>query len=70
MRVFCLFVLVVFVISAPVFGASREMVQLQRDVSLLQDDVRSLQRTVDEKLATLNTLIQQTLDNEIGRAHV
>ncbi|MEB2360907.1 MAG: tetratricopeptide repeat protein [Bryobacteraceae bacterium] len=63
MRVFCLFVLVVFVISAPVFGASREMVQLQRDVSLLQDDVRSLQRTVDEKLATLNTLIQQTLDN-------
>lgn len=63
MRVFCPFVLALFAISAPVFGASKEMVQLQRDVSLLQDDVRSLQRTVDEKLAMLNTLIQQTLDN-------
>lgn len=48
---------------APVatFGANKEMVQLQRDVALLQDDVRTLQRSLDEKMSALRTLVEQTL---------
>jgi tol-pal system protein YbgF len=44
------------------FGASREIVQMQRDLALLQDQVKTLQSTVDTRLATLTTLIQQALD--------
>ena len=36
---------------AALFGANKEMVQLQRDVALLQDDVRTLQRSLDEKMS-------------------
>ena len=35
------------------FGASKEIVELQRDVAILQDQVRQVQRTLDEKLAQL-----------------
>jgi TolA-binding protein len=45
------------------FGQRKEYVELQRDVALLQDQVRTLQRTVDEKMATLTVLVQQALDN-------
>ena len=48
-------------LPASLFGASKEMVQLQRDVALLQDDVRSLQRSLDEKMSALRTLVEQTL---------
>ena len=43
-------------------AANREMVELQRDVAALQDQVRTLQRTLDEKLTQLQTIVQQTLD--------
>jgi len=46
---------------AALFGANKEMVQLQRDVALLQDDVRTLQRSLDEKMSALRTLVEQTL---------
>ena len=53
----------VFFVAAPfTFGASKEIVELQRDVALLQDQVRTLQRSVDEKVSSLQTLLQQTLD--------
>jgi TolA-binding protein len=45
------------------FGASKEIVELQRDVAILQDQVRQVQRTLDEKLAALSVLVQQTQDN-------
>jgi TolA-binding protein len=45
------------------FGASKEMVELQRDVAILQDQVRQVQRTLDEKLAQLTLLMQQTQDS-------
>jgi TolA-binding protein len=45
------------------FGASKEVVELQRDVAILQDQVRQVQRTLDEKLAQLSLLMQQTQDN-------
>ena len=45
------------------FGASKEIVELQRDVAILQDQVRQVQRTLDEKLAQLSLLMQQSQDN-------
>lgn len=45
------------------FGASKEIVELQRDVAMLQDQVRNLQRALDEKFATMQTLVQQTLES-------
>jgi len=49
--------------TAPfLFGASKEIQELQRDVAMLQDQIRNMQRSYDEKTATTLTLIQQTLD--------
>jgi tol-pal system protein YbgF len=47
-------------LAPALFGANKEMVQLQRDVALLQDDVRTLQRSLDEKMSALRTLVEQT----------
>jgi TolA-binding protein len=44
------------------FAASKEMVELSRDVALLQEQVRTLQRAQDEKLAAIQVLVQQALD--------
>ncbi len=56
----------VFVIAALAlpctFAASKEIVELQRDVALLQDQVRNLQSSQDQKISSLQTLVQQTLD--------
>lgn len=41
---------------------AKEIVELQRDVALIQDQVRSLQRSLDEKLSALTVLTQQALD--------
>jgi TolA-binding protein len=48
------------------FGASKEMIELQRDVAQLQDQVRLLQQSVDTKTATIQTLSQQALDAASG----
>jgi len=40
----------------------REYIQLQRDVTLLQEQVRDLQRSHEEKSAVLKTLLEQALD--------
>ena len=58
----------VFLLSAALspssaWAASREIIDLQRDVGSLLDQVRTLQRTLDEKMAQLQTLVQQTVDN-------
>jgi TolA-binding protein len=44
------------------FAASREILALQRDVAQIQDQLRMLQQSQDQKLATLSTLAQQALD--------
>jgi len=44
------------------FAPSKEIVQLQRDMALLQDQVRTMQRAFDEKMAALTVLVEQTLD--------
>ncbi|MGA2183715.1 MAG: tetratricopeptide repeat protein [Bryobacteraceae bacterium] len=43
-------------------AASKEILELQRDVALLQQQVKDLQSSQDQKIATLQTLTQQTLD--------
>jgi TolA-binding protein len=44
------------------FAASKEIQELQRDIAQLQDMVKQLQRSQDEKLAALQTLVQQSLN--------
>ena len=57
-------VLIVFFALSPfAFGASKEIMELQRDVALLQDQVRTLQSALDQKVAAVQTLTQQTLDS-------
>ncbi|MDP8979001.1 MAG: tetratricopeptide repeat protein [Acidobacteriota bacterium] len=57
-------VMVVFFALSPfAFGASKEIMELQRDVAMLQDQVRTLQSALDQKVATILALTQQTLDN-------
>ncbi len=46
-------------------AASKEIQELQRDVAQLQDMVRSLQRTQDEKFSALQILVQQALNASI-----
>ncbi len=43
-------------------AASKEIVELQRDVAQIQDQLRALQRSQDEKLSALTVLVQQSLD--------
>jgi len=50
-------------LSAPAAPAQKkEVLQLQRDVELLSQTVREIQRSVDEKHAVLKTLVEQSLD--------
>jgi tol-pal system protein YbgF len=57
-------VVIVFLGLSPfAFGASKEIMELQRDVALLQDQVRTLQSSLDQKVAAIQTLTQQTLDS-------
>ena len=48
--------------AAGAFGQKKEIVELQRDMALLNDQVRAMQRTQDEKFAQVLLLIQQSLD--------
>ncbi len=52
---------VLFALGGP--AQRKEYVDLQREVAQLQEQVRTLQRTLDEKLAELKVLVQQALDN-------
>jgi TolA-binding protein len=49
-----------------VFGANKDIVELQRDLATLQDQVRTLQSSTDQKLAALTVLLQQTLEATNG----
>src|SRR5262245_22125526 len=43
-------------------GANKEIVELQRDVAQLQDQIRTLSTGTNEKLTAITVLLQQTLD--------
>ena len=53
------------VLAFPVLcpAASKEIVELQRDVAQLQDQVRNLQRSFDERMAAMQVLVQQAADS-------
>jgi tol-pal system protein YbgF len=63
MKIFLFLPIVSLLIAPSVFAQKRETVELQRDLALLQDQVRSMQRSMDEKLGALTVMIQQTLDS-------
>lgn len=48
--------------AAPAFPVAKEILQLQRDLALLQDQVRSLQRALDERGAVTQQLLNQNLE--------
>jgi tol-pal system protein YbgF len=56
-------VIAFFALSPFAFGASKEIMELQRDVAMLQDQVRTLQSALDQKVGSLLTLAQQTADS-------
>ncbi len=58
-------IITAFLLLAPAasFAASKETQELQRDVALLQEDVRTLQRSFDQQISILKTLTQQAVDN-------
>jgi TolA-binding protein len=62
---FLMAVLVCVLLAAPAlsFAASKEITELQRDVALLQQQLRDLQRSQDEKLSTLLELARQAVDS-------
>jgi len=53
---------------APAGAASKEIIQLQQDVSRLIDSQNALQTSVEQKHAVLKTLLEQSLDgvNRLG----
>lgn len=62
MRPVYLLALVTLLLPGGAFAASKEMQEMQRDIAQLQDQVRSLQSSFDQKLAAIQTLLQQALD--------
>jgi tol-pal system protein YbgF len=62
MTFWCRLAPVLFICPSLALAASKEMVELQRDVALLQEQVRTLQRSQDEKFGAIQTLLQQALD--------
>ncbi len=61
MRSIALFTLVT-VLAAPVFAQKDKILEIQRDVAMLQNEVRSMKSSMDEKFAALSVLVQQSLD--------
>src|SRR5258708_5838621 len=57
------FLSVLLLIPGFAFAQKREIVELQRDVATMQDQVRTLQRSIDEKMSALTVLVQQSLES-------
>src|SRR5579863_6898037 len=52
----------ILLIPGASFAASREQQEMQRDIAQLQDQVRTLQSGFDQKMAALQTLVEQALE--------
>jgi tol-pal system protein YbgF len=55
-------IVVFFALSPFAFGASKEILELQRDVAILQDQINKMQKDFGDRLVTMQTLVQTTLD--------
>jgi TolA-binding protein len=51
------------VVLVPALAQKQEVRELQRDVAVLQDQVRSLERSFNEKVGSITTLLQQAIDS-------
>lgn len=58
-----LFLSVLFAFPIVCPAASKEIVELQRDVAQLQDQVRALQSSFDQRMAAIQVLVQQAADS-------
>lgn len=69
-RLLCLITLLTVAVSPAAFAQKRELQELQRDVAILQDELRSSIKSQNDKIvgleATLNTLLDQV--NATNRA--
>ncbi len=54
--------LLIGVAAFPVAAQKEKIAEIQRDMLLMQDQIRALQRSQDEKLAAMQVLLQQTLE--------
>lgn len=58
-----LFLLPLVLITAlPAVSQKEKIAEIQRDILLMQDQIRAMQRSQDEKMAAMQVLVQQTLD--------
>jgi tol-pal system protein YbgF len=55
-------VLSLLLFSSQLFAQNRQLVEIQREVAALGDQLKVIQRTLDEKLVTQQVLLQQSLD--------
>ncbi len=49
--------------AAPAFAVSKEIIQLQTQVQLLQDQMSKMQQAFDERMGVMRNLIEQSTDN-------
>ncbi len=61
-RLFCTLALSVLLLPVVTFAASKEQQEMQRDIAQLQDQVRAIQSTLDQRLASMQTLLEQSLE--------
>lgn len=63
-------ILVIFLAAPPAHPVAKEIIQLQRDVALLQDMVRDLNRLMTERMAVMTQLVERNTDttNKLGAA--
>lgn len=57
-------VLALIVSAGPAFPVAKEIIQIQRDMAILQEQIRQLERRTGERMAVLENLIKQALDAE------
>src|SRR5438045_2674625 len=60
LRAFVLCLLMAAPVLAP--GANKEILDLQREVAILQQTIKDAQKSQDDKLAALQALLQQAID--------
>ncbi|MBV9086376.1 MAG: tetratricopeptide repeat protein, partial [Acidobacteriaceae bacterium] len=64
MKLFVPLVLVLLVLAAiPVFAVNKDMVQLQTQVSELQQQMTAMKQSFDERMGVMRNLIEQSTDN-------
>lgn len=55
-------------VAAPAWPVAKEIIQLQRDVALLSEQVRDVQRLITERMAVMNQLVEQSTDS-VNKLH-